>query len=96
MAIAVWFGLEGVTREQYEQVIRGLRDKGMEFPQARRYHVAFPTPDGWGVVDVWDSREAFQAFGETLVPLTQEAGMGPIDPQIVDVHAEIAGVERRI
>ena len=48
-------------------------------------HTAGPTDDGWRVVDVWKSEEAFRAFGEVLVPILQEVGLGG-EPQVFAVH----------
>ena len=44
-------------------------------------HAAGPTDDGWRVVDVWESEEAFQRFGQVIGPILQEVGM-PGQPQL--------------
>jgi hypothetical protein len=49
-------------------------------------HIAGPTNDGWRVVDVWESEEAFQAFGEKLMPAMQAAGVDAHPPQTFPVH----------
>jgi hypothetical protein len=41
-------------------------------------HIAGPVPGGWCVVDVWQSRAAFNRFGKKLRPILKEIGMkGP-------------------
>jgi hypothetical protein len=48
-------------------------------------HTAAPTAEGWLVVDVWESEEAFRQFGETLVPVLRELGLSDAQPQIYPV-----------
>ena len=43
------------------------------------------TPGPWRVVDVWESEEAFQRFGEVLVPVLQELEMAG-EPQTFQVQ----------
>ncbi len=72
---------EGITKEQYEEVVGKLTDgKGLESPadwpvEGLLVHAAGEGPDGFRVVDVWESEEAMQSFGETIGPLFQEAGI---------------------
>jgi hypothetical protein len=40
---------------------------------------------------VWDSQEAFDAFGETLMPILGAAGIDPGAPMISPVHNIIIG-----
>jgi hypothetical protein len=35
---------------------------------------------------VWESAEAFQRFGETLVPLLEKVAFPQVEPQIFPVH----------
>ncbi len=46
------------------------------------------TDEGIRVTDVWETREAFDAFAqEKIVPITQEVGIpGPPEMQLFDVH----------
>lgn len=68
----------GVTQEQYEQVGARLTDgRGLkslsDWPvDGILSHTAGPTADGWRVIDVWESEEAFQRFGEVIGPVLQE------------------------
>ena len=48
-------------------------------------HAAGPTNDGWRVVDVWRSAEAFERFGPVIGPLLQEVGF-PGEPQVFPLH----------
>ena len=38
------------------------------------------------VVDVWDTLEQFQKFGETLMPILAEVGVDPGQPEIEPLH----------
>ena len=44
------------------------------------------TPDGLVVLDVWESAEKFEAFGEKLMPLIQQARLKPDEPVVFPAH----------
>jgi len=48
-------------------------------------HIAGPTEDGWRVIDVWESEEAFQRFGEVIGPILQDVGF-PGEPKVSELH----------
>ena len=60
-------------------------------PAGRTYHCAFEGRNGLHVFDVWDSQEAFDAFGATLMPILGAAGIDPGEPMIAPVHNIITG-----
>jgi hypothetical protein len=62
MAIAFLFELPGVTQSQYDAIIARLKKEGASAPPGRSYHVAGPTAQGWRVVDVWETQQAFDRF----------------------------------
>ncbi len=74
MAIGVFLEFAGVTWEQYEQLVQELALSGP--PRGVLIHVCGPTSDGgWRMVDVWESREAFERFAdELLIPGAQALG----------------------
>jgi hypothetical protein len=43
------------------------------------------------VFDVWESRESFEKFGESLVPIMHELGSDPGEPAVVEIHNMILG-----
>jgi hypothetical protein len=92
MAVGVLFDFPGVTQEQYDEVLRRLTDGGTlrslsDWPvDGVLAHVAGPSPDGWRVVDVWESEAAFGSFAEHLVPHLQAVGMPAIEPQVFPLH----------
>ncbi len=90
MAIVVEFNAPGMTASQYDSVLRALESKGVGSPDGRVYHVGAPSADGWFVVDVWESQEQFDRFGEVLVPTLQAAGV-TATPEVRPVHNIITG-----
>ena len=93
MAIVVIFSFPGGTVEQYEAVCREVTGgKPMmsslaDWPDGGCLaHTAGVAPDGLTVVDVWESPEKFQAFGEKLMPLVRKAGLQPDEPIVYPAH----------
>lgn len=84
MAIGLRFEIEGMTQEQYDGAIQaGGLDQGL--PDGQIFHVAGPMENGWRVIDVWESREAFDRFArEVLAPAM--GGQAP-QPTEFEVHA---------
>ena len=91
MAVAVLFEMPGATQEQYDEVVQKLEDAGEGTPPGRVYHVSGPTEAGWRVVDVWESQEQFDKFGQTLMPFLEEVGFPDFEPEFWDVHDQIVG-----
>jgi hypothetical protein len=90
MAITILFTGKGVKQEQYDGVIRDLEAAGASAPSGRKYHVASALPDGWCVVDVWDSQTQFERFAQTLVPLLKKHQIN-MEPQFLSTHNIIVG-----
>lgn len=89
MAVAVQIDFEGGTFDQYDEVCQkmGLTPLGPG-PAGAISHFATMTDTGLRVVDVWETREQFDAFAqEQIGPFTQEVGLaGPPQIQFFDVH----------
>ena len=66
--------MPGVSADDYAKVIAEL-DGAEEHPTGLVAHVAGPVAGGFRIVDVWESEEAVQRFGETLMPVMQELGI---------------------
>ena len=43
------------------------------------------------VVDIWESAEAFQEFGKTLMPIIQKPGVQVPEPLIYPAHYVLIG-----
>ncbi len=86
-----------VTRERYEEIVHRLTDGDkdrMESPsdwpvEGLLVHVAGDGPSGFRVVDVWESEEACNRFGETLGPHLQEVGITD-QPEMYPAHAFVS------
>ncbi|HEY6888670.1 MAG TPA: hypothetical protein VI300_12850 [Solirubrobacter sp.] len=69
MPIAQIIEMPGAGSREYEQAF-ALIHPGGAWPDGQLSHIAGPTPDGFRVIDVWESREAFERFErDVLQPL---------------------------
>jgi steroid delta-isomerase-like uncharacterized protein len=91
MAITALFTPLAMNAQQYEEILRRLEAAGVGAPYGRRHHVCFGAGDRLRVLDTWDSQESFDAFAQTLMPIVQELGVDPGQPEIAEVHNLIAG-----
>lgn len=91
MAIAVSFTPASMSAEQYDEIIKRLEATD-NFPSPELlYHVCYGSSNQLFVLDVWDSPEAFDEFGKTLMPILQDMGLDPGEPSIREVHNIIKG-----
>jgi hypothetical protein len=90
MSIVVRFNPTSLTAATYDESTRQLAEAGVDpRPEGLDRHVCFGTDGNLQVMEIWDTREQFEAFGEQLrqLPVLAELGIefsGP--PEIVDVH----------
>ncbi|MEV4559312.1 hypothetical protein AB0K51_20305 [Kitasatospora sp. NPDC049285] len=94
MAIVAVFEVPGMTQAQYDKSAEmvagrpGPVTSPADWPVAGLIsHTAAPTADGWLVVDVWESEEAFREFGKAIVPILTELGVQNPQPKVYPVHA---------
>jgi hypothetical protein len=90
MPVAVEMNFSGATVDQYDQIIEkmGLTPGGSTPPGAIS-HWAAKTDDGLRVVDVWETREAYDRFAqEKIGPYSQEAGITEApEMRVYEVHS---------
>ncbi len=86
MAITVIFKPDGTTAEQYDEIIRRLEEAGAGTPVGRRFHTCWGDPSSVGVVDVWESLQEFEAFGQVLMPIIEDVGAQVAEPEIHETH----------
>jgi len=87
----------GLTREQYEETvsrITGGQKRRLESPadwpvEGLLVHAAGDGPSGFRVVDVWESEEACNRFGEQLQPILQEVGV-QAQPEMYPAHTFVS------
>ena len=94
MTVAVQLVFQGATIEQYDQINEriGLLPGGPASPQ-ELFHWVAKTEEGFRVVDVWESQEAFERFAhDKLSPIYEEVGvLRPPEIHFFDVHNYLAG-----
>jgi hypothetical protein len=74
MAVGLRLKFDGGTQEQYEAIHSHMRIDE-DPPDGMIFHSAGPIEGGWGVIDFWESRDAFNRFAEsTLMPASHELG----------------------
>jgi hypothetical protein len=78
-----------LSEEQYDRLCHSLNPKGLNSPSdwpvpGLISHVAGTMPDGtFCAVDVWESEEAVEQFGQQLMPKFAEVGVN--DPPMPTV-----------
>jgi hypothetical protein len=88
---------EGLTREQYEESVRRLTDGRKErldspadWPvEGLLAHIPGQGPNGFRVIDVWESEEAVQRFGDLLMPVLRDIGVEG-EPEIYPAHTFVS------
>jgi hypothetical protein len=91
MAITALFTPRSMNASQYDEILKQLENAGAGTPEGRRYHVCFGTGSSLRVLDVWESQETFNAFGQILMPILQRVGVDPGQPDIAEVYNTIQG-----
>lgn len=76
MAYGIIHFFAGGTQEQYDATIAAVHpDSGL--PDGQLFHAAGPTPGGWTIVALHDSKGSWEAFREgTLGPRLQQGVEG--------------------
>jgi hypothetical protein len=72
--------------QQYDESVRRLERAGDWPPDGLDYHVCFGSDGNLRVSEIWDSREQLDAFGERLMPVLAEVGIGPGEPELMEIH----------
>jgi hypothetical protein len=94
VAIAVQLDFPGGTLEEYDQALESIGFlPGGPAARGELFHWVTATDGGIRVVDVWESREAFDSYFEkSVLPVLSEVGAP--DPPVIhvfDVHNYFAG-----
>jgi len=97
VAVGVQLDFRGATLEQYDEIVEamGFLPGGPSTPGAL-FHWVTKTDEGIRFVDVWESRDAYEAFAHKCRPVFQEAGIvNAPEMQFFEVHNYFAGGRRR-
>lgn len=86
MAIGMLAEVPGGTEQQYDAAIKELNLGGRP-AEGMILHVAGPAKNGWYVMEVWESREAFDRFcNDRLQRALQKVGMWQPKMTFFPVH----------
>jgi len=86
MAIATYFHPTSLTAAQYDEAIRELEAAGAANPAGRVHHSCFGPDNALMVYEVWESPQAFEAYGPVLMPILAKVGIDPGTPDVMPVH----------
>ena len=88
MSIVVRFNPTNVDRAKYDESLRRLEAAGLwPNPAGLELHVAFGDENDMKVSEIWSSREQFQAYGESLMPVLTDLGIEfSGEPEVFEVH----------
>ena len=90
MAYAILFTPK-MTTTQYDEVMQRLDAAGAAAPAGRTYHACYGGAERLRVFDAWESKESFDAFGQTLMPILHQVGVDPGVPEIIETHNIVRG-----
>jgi hypothetical protein len=84
------------TQEKYEKTVAKVSggksrvESPSDWPvEGLLAHIAGQGENGFRVVDVWESEEAFNRFGETLMPILEEIGVEG-RPEVYPTHTFVS------
>lgn len=96
MPVVVVFQSPSLTQESYDETIRRLTggksrmDSPADWPvKGLSSHAAGQGPNGFRVVDVWESEAAVRRFGEKLGPIMKDIGIDA-QPEIYPAHTFVS------
>lgn len=93
MAVGIRVKFPGGTQDQFDAANAHV-DLAANPPAGLIFHASGPIDDGWGVIDFWESREAFDAFAPVLGQAAEAAGIelqAPPDIKEFPVHEHFSG-----
>jgi len=93
MPVAIELNFRGATLDQYDGILEkmGLTPGGPTPPGAI-FHWVAKTDDGMHVVDVWETKEAFERFAkEQIGPYSKEVGIeSEPEMRFYEIHNHLA------
>ena len=96
MPVVAVFQSPSLTQEAYEKSVARVSggksrvESPSDWPvEGLLAHIAGQGENGFRVVDVWESEEAFNRFGETLIPILEEIGVEG-RPEVYPTHTFVS------
>ena len=84
--VLVIVDVPGMTTQQFNDAWDHMKGLGHHAPDGLIHHFGGDYESGMTVVDVWDSAEHFQKFGEVLRPVLAKLGIHDIQPRVMPMH----------
>lgn len=84
MAICTVYNNAGLSAEKYAETLKRLESAGAGQPKGQLYHVCFGDTENLSVVDVFESQEAYEEFGQVLKPILEDLDLA--QPEVSEVH----------
>jgi hypothetical protein len=96
MPIVAVFEGPSFTRANYEESVKRVTggkarvESPADWPvPGLLCHIAGQSTNGFRVVDVWESAEAFRKFGEKLIPILESLGIEG-EPEVYEAHSFVS------
>lgn len=86
MSLVIRFSPPSLTAEQYDNAVRRLTEEGVLPADGLDYELCFGSDGNLKVSQVWDSQEQLDAFAARLMPILEELGINPGEPEVLPVH----------
>ena len=86
MSLVIRLSPPSLTAEQYDNAVRRLTEDGVLPADGLDYEICFGSDGNLKVSQVWDSKEQLDAFAARLMPILQELGIDPGEPETLEVH----------
>lgn len=86
MALAIYFHPKSLNGERYDRAIKELETAGADHPVGRLHHSCFGPDGDLMVYEVWESQQAFEAYGTVLMPILHRIGIDPGTPDVMPLH----------
>ncbi|MEA2158539.1 MAG: hypothetical protein QOD66_919 [Solirubrobacteraceae bacterium] len=74
MAVGIRIKFAGLDQENFDKVNQRVDPDG-DPPAGLLFHASGPIDEGWGVIDFWESRDAFDAFSGRIQSAVEAAGV---------------------
>jgi hypothetical protein len=90
MSVVVRYNPASLTAAKYDEAVQRVNNElGLsetDPPEGCDLHVCFGTDGDLRISEIWESREQWEAFGEKLMPILQQVGIDPGQPDVYEVH----------
>ena len=92
MAIVVFFdNIKNCPTEKYYETLKRLAAAGAEPPKGQLSHVMYEKDGQPHVVNVYETSESFEAFGQILMPILADLGIDAGEPVVMPAENFMAG-----